>query len=263
MLFTLKITLVPLIILLVSLAGRRWGPVVSGLLGGMPIVVGPILFLLYLENGALFALDAAAGSLAGVTSLSCFAIAYRKISTRAGVAISLIGSACAILLATYIALTWPMPNGISFVVALSVIAFCYTRAVWPSAQLRTGHPVPSREIAFRMMAAVILVMLITLSSTILGPRLSGLLAPFPIAGTILAGFTHHYYGSDAAASLLRGFLRGLVGMATFDYALILGGGALGFNPAFMSALVLGFAAAAVVTFGCRRWESTRVTMAML
>jgi hypothetical protein len=40
----LKLLLVPLLIYLVTLAGRRWGPAVAGWLSAFPIVAGPILF---------------------------------------------------------------------------------------------------------------------------------------------------------------------------------------------------------------------------
>lgn len=50
----LKLTLVPLLIYLVTLAGRRWGPAVAGWLA-FPIVAGPTLLTLALEQGLPFA----------------------------------------------------------------------------------------------------------------------------------------------------------------------------------------------------------------
>jgi hypothetical protein len=47
----LKLSLVPLLIYLVTLAGRRWGPAVAGWLSAFPIVARPILFALTLEQG--------------------------------------------------------------------------------------------------------------------------------------------------------------------------------------------------------------------
>lgn len=44
----LKLTLVPLFIALVTLAGKRWGNRLAGILGGLPIVAGPIVVLLAL-----------------------------------------------------------------------------------------------------------------------------------------------------------------------------------------------------------------------
>ncbi|HBF50271.1 MAG TPA: hypothetical protein DDX04_07705, partial [Massilia sp.] len=54
----LKLVLVPLLIYLVTLAGRRWGPSVAGWLSAFPIVAGPILLTLALEQGAPFAASA-------------------------------------------------------------------------------------------------------------------------------------------------------------------------------------------------------------
>jgi uncharacterized membrane protein (GlpM family) len=38
-------------ILLVSLAGRRWGTKVAGILSGMPVVAGPIVVLMAIDQG--------------------------------------------------------------------------------------------------------------------------------------------------------------------------------------------------------------------
>jgi hypothetical protein len=62
----LKLLLIPSFIGLVSLAGRLWGPTVAGWLAGLPVVAGPILFLLWLEQGAEFARSATVYSLAAV-----------------------------------------------------------------------------------------------------------------------------------------------------------------------------------------------------
>jgi hypothetical protein len=54
MLFLLKIFLVPAAILLLSLAGRKWGPAVSGTLAGLPVIVAPILLFLGIDQGLDF-----------------------------------------------------------------------------------------------------------------------------------------------------------------------------------------------------------------
>ena len=48
MLLLLKIIVVPALIISVTLAGRRWGPRVGGVLASFPLVAGPVLFFLAL-----------------------------------------------------------------------------------------------------------------------------------------------------------------------------------------------------------------------
>ena len=62
----LKLTLAPGLVAATTVAGRRWGPRVAGWLGGLPVVVGPILLALALERGDGFAAEAAEGSLIGL-----------------------------------------------------------------------------------------------------------------------------------------------------------------------------------------------------
>jgi uncharacterized membrane protein (GlpM family) len=81
-LLALKLLLVPIFIGLVSLAGKRWGPTIAGWLAGFPVVTGPILLLLWLEQGAKFARGAAVYSLAAVVPGMVFAVVYAWASRR-------------------------------------------------------------------------------------------------------------------------------------------------------------------------------------
>ena len=58
MLFLLKIAVPPILVALMSLAARRWGPTVGGLLMGLPWMTGPVLFFLGLDKGGEFAVAA-------------------------------------------------------------------------------------------------------------------------------------------------------------------------------------------------------------
>src|SRR5262249_40942135 len=51
----LRLALVPAAVWLASLAARRWGHAVSGYLGGLPFIAGPITFYLALDYGTEFA----------------------------------------------------------------------------------------------------------------------------------------------------------------------------------------------------------------
>ncbi|EPO5264916.1 hypothetical protein [Providencia rettgeri] len=50
-LFVFKIVITPLLLLTASLAARRWGESIGGLIVGLPLTSGPISFFFALEYG--------------------------------------------------------------------------------------------------------------------------------------------------------------------------------------------------------------------
>ena len=60
-----------------------------------------------------------------------------------------------------------------------------------------------------------LVWALTYFASTLGPRLGGLLTPFPVASTVLAVFAHRQGGSEAARAVLKGLLLALNAFAAF------------------------------------------------
>ena len=69
----LKLILAPIIIGSASLAGRKWGPAVSGWIVGMPLTSGPVIFFVALSHESAFAANAALGVLSGGLSLVAYA----------------------------------------------------------------------------------------------------------------------------------------------------------------------------------------------
>ncbi len=72
----LKILLAPALIGAVTLAGRTWGPGIADWLLGLPLISGPVLLFLYLEQGPDFASRAAQACLLGLMGWGSFCIAY-------------------------------------------------------------------------------------------------------------------------------------------------------------------------------------------
>jgi hypothetical protein len=73
---SLKLFLVPSLIYAVTLAGRRWGPMVAGWLSAFPVVSGPILLAVTLKQGPDFAATAAEGTLLAVVAILVFSLGY-------------------------------------------------------------------------------------------------------------------------------------------------------------------------------------------
>jgi hypothetical protein len=213
-LFAFKLTLVPFFILALSLAGRRWGTSVSGWLVALPVVAGPIVFFIGVEQGEAFAAGAARATIAGLASLAVYSLVYCRASLRVGWVPSLLAGWAGFFLSTYILNRLPLTLPYSIALALFALVGVYL-LLPPVASEASPPATPSWEIVARMAAAVGMVLLMTALARPLGPRLAGLLVPFPVAATVLTVFTHHYQGGASAIRLLRGLVAGLWTMGVF------------------------------------------------
>jgi hypothetical protein len=207
MILALKLVLTPLLIASVSLAGRRWGPTVSGLMMGLPLTSGPISFVLARQYGTAFAAQAAVGTILGQASVCIFALAYSRLAQRATWPAS-----AAIAIGTFLVATaaWnrlALPLLPAYAILLGTIAAVLLlmprRQPIPGAANLTNWDLPAR-----MAVATLFVLTLTTAAGALGPQLSGLLSPFPVFGVVLAAFTQRSQGPAAAASLLRGVVLG-------------------------------------------------------
>lgn len=221
----LKLFLVPSLIYAVTLAGRRWGPAVAGWLSAFPIVAGPILLAISLEQGPGFAASAAEGTLLAVLAMITFSLAYAWASGRTGVAgaMPLALGAWALAVAGLQSVRLPLPFAALAVVAALLAAprLFPPRAPAPAAPT-AAQPVRRRsDLPWRMLAGAVLVMSVSAAAAGLGPRLSGFFAMFPVMGTVLVGFTHVQAGRDSAVQLLRGTMLGYFAFAAFCVAISL------------------------------------------
>lgn len=111
-LLTAKFLLAPLCVLAVSLVGRRWGIAVAGILGGLPVVAGPILLVETLLHGHDFGAVAASGTLLGLGALTAFVVVYGQVASVAGPIRSVLSGWAAFLLGVAtLNLNQQNPNG--------------------------------------------------------------------------------------------------------------------------------------------------------
>jgi hypothetical protein len=215
-LLLLKLVLVPAIIAGVTLAGRRWGHAIGGLLAGLPLVAGPVLFFLAVEQGAPFAARAAHATLVGIGAVAVFAVVYAWMSLRTSWPGSLGASWIAFGGAT--ALLHAVPWTLTGALGVAVGCFLVGRWLLPRARPMPAPFVPPRwDLPLRMAVAVGFVLAVTGLAAWLGPRLSGALNPFPVATAILVGFAHAQEGSAVIGHWFRSFLPAMVSFALFCY----------------------------------------------
>jgi hypothetical protein len=196
----LKLALTPALIGGASLAGRRWGAAVGGWLVGIPFTSAPIALFLVLDHGASFAASASVGILLGTISEAIFCLAYSFSASRGGPWLASLGSGCVGFAASTVflqLLSVPLlPASLATLVALVVVLLLVPRA--PDEADEGGSPAaspPRGDIPARMVVATVFVVLLTALAPVLGPYPSGLLAPFPLFGAVLAVFAHRLEGA--------------------------------------------------------------------
>jgi hypothetical protein len=241
-----KLLLAPACVVAVSLAGRRWGVAVAGILGGLPVVAGPILLVLTLVHGRPFGAEAAAGTLLGLGALTLFVVTYGRASERIGPIPSLLAGWAAFLLGVAFLQLLEVPLGVSLILVAAGFAAGLALLPAPAAAPAALTAPPWWDLPARALAALALVVALTAASGALGPSLSGLLAPFPIVTSVLAVFTHAHGGVSQVRVLLRNFLVGFYGFAAFCFVLALGLKSLGDPAAFSAALVAALAVQATI-----------------
>jgi hypothetical protein len=210
----LKLLLSPLLIAAATLAGRRWGPAVSGWFVGFPLVSAPVSIVLATQSGTTFAANAATGMLIGQASMCIFCAVY-------------------ILLARKLKWWQTIPPALAVFFALVAVWNHFPLSLLPSFAILVGTILllllvipkqiipgnsstnPWWDLPARMVTAGLFVVLLTSVAPILGPALSGMLSAFPVFGTVLATFTHAQQGGRAAGQLLRGSILGSFGIAVF------------------------------------------------
>ena len=216
----LKLCLVPSLIYLVTLAGRRWGPNAAGWLSALPIVAGPILLTMAIEQGAGFVATAAAHTLIAVIAVLVFCLAYAWASGRFGVPGSLLAAltAYAAAVAGLQLIELPLLPGFALVVCVLALA---PRQFPRMHGAGARSPVQPNDLPLRMLAGALLTLTVTYAAAGIGPRLSGFFAMFPVMGTILVGFSHAASGRVYAVYTLLGMVRGYYAFATFCVVLSL------------------------------------------
>ncbi|PHV13437.1 hypothetical protein [Chitinimonas sp. BJB300] len=250
--FLVKVLAAPLMIAAASLAGKRWGPNIAGLMGGLPLVGGPVVLALWLSQGSAFAtqvtLAAPVGVWANIAYMLLMAYASARFAWYIAIPIGWLGYVLAGLLLNEMGLAHSLWFGLA---VLPGLWFAATRGLpKPAALPRVAH-LPQIEIFTRMAAAAALVLSLTAVSSLFGPTLTGIFTGAPVAATVIPAFTFANAGRDALLLALRGFLTGLMGFTVFFYVLAYTIPLLDYW-AFLPALLAGVAVGLLATKMARR-----------
>lgn len=245
--FVLKLIMAPVIIGSASLAGRKWGPAVSGWIVGMPLTSGPVIFFVALSHDVTFAANTALGVISGGLSLVLYLLAYAWLAKRFAWQGALLGSFTVFAIGTMLLQAIVLPLIPIFLIVCTAIVLGLR--LMPNDVVEVGETQLGRwDIPSRILIGTSFILLITGSAAFLGPRLTGLLTMIPLYVTILAVFAHRHQGPAAAAHVLRGMLYGMFAYAGFFITLGLLLETSGIAVSFLSAILV-----ALVVQGASLW----------
>lgn len=213
----IKILLMPIVIALVTLASKKWGNNIGGIIASLPWVAGPIIVFIAIEQGTKFAIETIPGVLIGIIGWLVFSFVYVLAGIRYNAVISVIfGYISYILLGI---LLKPIASFLDINVwfVISLILLSFGLRYFPRIQKTESHMNKKLrfEIPLRMLMITIFVLVITYFAKILGPSWSGILTPFPIMTAVLAIFTHHTQGIYQVRKVFIGLFTGMFGFTLF------------------------------------------------
>jgi len=236
----LKLIMAPVIIGSASLAGRKWGPAVSGWIVGMPLTSGPVVFFLALSHDVTFAANAVLGVVSGGLSLIAYALTYAWLATRFRWYAALGGGFIVFSISTTLLQNITLPLIPIFLIVCAAIVLGLR--LMPNDSVEEGETKLGKwDIPSRILIGTSFILLITGGASFIGPRLTGLLTMIPLYVTILAIFAHRHQGSAAAAHVLRGLLYGMFAYAGFFITLGLLLERAGIAISFISAIAVALA----------------------
>jgi len=247
----LRLALVPGAVWLASLAARRWGHAVSGYLGGLPMIGGPITLYLALDYGPRFAARSATFTLAVILGQAAHLLAFSHAGRFARWPLALAAGWASFLAVALVVVRFDPAPAMALALAVGGLACAW---LWlPHARGASPPPaIPRAELRLRLAAAFVLAAAILAAARAFGPVVSGVMLSVPVTGSIMPPFTLALYGPDALARLMRGFVVGLSGFTAFFFALAAGLPALGIAAGFGTAIAAALAAVFTVAHLARR-----------
>jgi hypothetical protein len=239
-----KIVVTPTLMWAVSAAARRWGSLVGGLLSGLPLTSAPISIYLATEQGESFAAEAAVGSAEGLGAVTLCYLAYALCAPRT-TPLRAIGAALMAFAFGGILLHGLVRPGLWLATAIDLPLMALVVALCPPEDAPRARPRPPRwDMPARLAAATILVLAVSGLAPLLGPGLSGVLAPIPIISWPLIAFARFQDGVRASLDVVRGSAQGAFGVLAFYVCVHLTLGRL--DPFLAYALSIAVSAACVL-----------------
>jgi hypothetical protein len=219
LLLAVKMVATAAVVITASLVAERVGALIGAMIATLPIAAGPAYILLALDHDTQFIADSTVASLAVHAATGLFGTAYvfaaQRLSFAATIAIA-VGTwfGCALVIRS---LEWSLAG------AIALCAGTYGACVpLVHRYLHVRVPAITRcwfDIPLRAALVAVLVGAVVAVGANVGPKLTGILAVFPVVMVSLMLILHPRIGGAATAAIIANTMWGLVGFALSILAL--------------------------------------------
>jgi hypothetical protein len=220
-----------------SVITERSGPVIGALVATLPISAGPSYVFLALDHDAAFIAEGALASLPINAATIFLGLTYVVLAQRQSAIVSCLGAVAVwiALASTVRMLQWSLTGGL--IVNAVAFAICVPlldrfRHVKMPLITRRWYDIPLRA----SLVATLVATVVTLSGWV-GPKISGIIAMFPVVFTSMMLILHPRIGGRPTAAVIANSGWGLMGLgvaiAVLHVAALRYGTAVGLSLALM------------------------------
>ncbi|MGB8179263.1 MAG: hypothetical protein WCF63_03775 [Acidimicrobiales bacterium] len=238
--FLIRVLLAPLAVVAGTLAQRRFGYAVSGLILGLPLTSLPLLWLVALQHGTAFASSMTGALLVGSIAEAVVLWLYARLTIHLSPSLALVAALGAFALAAEAVNLLRLSALLAGLI--TAVGFAAALRWWPATSGDLAASQGRSRLWLRVtMSAVFTIVLVALAGR-LGPVLAGLIDALPAMSLMMAFTTHQDHGSGASSRFLHGVTRGsfsyLAAMIVLAELLRTGDLLLAFVAALVAALVV-------------------------
>jgi hypothetical protein len=248
---TLRMAITAAFVITASIITERSGPVIGALVATLPISAGPSYAFLALDHDAAFIAQGALASLPANGATMFLGLTYVHLAQRHSVIVSLgaavlVWFACGFVIGQF---EWTLPGGIlanvvAFGICLPLMAR-FRHAKMPLIT-RRWYDIPLRAALVSTLVAIV----VALSYTV-GPKISGIVALYPVVFTSLMLILHPRVGGPSTSAVIANGGWGLIGFGIAVATLPVTA------PRFGSAIALSLALATCVMWNLGLWARGR------
>jgi hypothetical protein len=208
----LRMAITAAFVVTASVITERSGPVIGALVATLPISAGPSYVFLALDHDASFIAEGALASLPINAATIFLGLTYVVLAQRQNAAVSCLG-AVAVWMALASAVRtihWSLAGGLianAVAFAICVPLLRRFRNVKMPLITRRWYGIPLRALLVAMLVATV----VTLSGWV-GPKVSGMIALFPVVFTSMMLILHPRIGGPPTAAVIANSGWGLMGL---------------------------------------------------